>query len=562
MIRAGWKHGLVLCAALLLLSGGGQAGGEGEPMPRAVVCPVDREISDGVAVLVRRAVQEEAPGAAALVFVIDTFGGRVDSAIEITEHILDAPCPTIAFITGKGAISAGALIAYACDYIVMAPGTNIGASTPFMPAAEAADQVNEKSMSFLRAKYRALGEMKGHNPLLGEAMVDEDIELFGIPEEGREMLIVKVRGGKVEEGIRKVTERKPGSALDVVFDALDEEGNKGLQDLKELVKRTMGEKPAKTGEEAPAKDGDAESPGSPAPLGADLPATARMVSEAGKLLTLTSREALELGLADAILNSPEEALVRYDLRTLPPERVTMRWDEALFTFLTSPLIAGLLLMCGVAGIYLEFKTPGLGWAGFIGAMCLAIYFGSRFVVGMADWMDVALVLAGFALLAAEIFVIPGFGLAGAGGIVCLLLGVYLSLTRVTIPEYSWDFMRLTDAGVSIMVAAGTFLLFMLFMWKVFPSTPLARGLVQSHAQLAGAGYVVQTHADAEAALGMTGVAVSMLRPAGRGRFGGRTLDVMTRGEFVEPGRRIVVIQVEGNRYVVREQEESQNGNGQ
>jgi len=280
------------------------------------------------------------------------------------------------------------------------------------------------------------------------------------------------------------------------------------------------------------------------------------VTEAGKLLTLTSREALELGLADAVLDSPEEALAQYDLRTLPPERMAMRWDEGLFTFLTSPLIAGLLLMCGVAGIYLEFKTPGIGWAGFIGAACLAIYFGSRLVVGMADWMDVALVLAGFALLAAEIFVIPGFGLAGAGGIVCLLLGVYLSLTRVTIPEYTWDFMRLTDAGVSIMVAAGTFLLFMLFMWKVFPSTPVARGLMQSHAQLAEAGYAVQTHADAEAALGLTGVAVSMLRPAGRGRFGSRTLDVMTRGEFVEPGRNIVVIQVEGNRYVVREQEES------
>ncbi|HOH50084.1 MAG TPA: hypothetical protein PLI98_05090, partial [Candidatus Hydrogenedentes bacterium] len=94
MTRVGWKHGLALCAALLLLSGGDQAGGEGVPLPRAVVCPIDREISDGVAVLVRRAVKEEAPGAAALVFVIDTFGGRVDSAIEITEHILDAPCPT------------------------------------------------------------------------------------------------------------------------------------------------------------------------------------------------------------------------------------------------------------------------------------------------------------------------------------------------------------------------------------------------------------------------------------------------------------------------------------
>ena len=85
-----------------------------------VICPIDKDIMDGIAVVVERAVKKEAAGATAVVFIVDTFGGRVDSAIEIAQTIMDCPVPTIAYITGRGAISAGALISYACDYIVMA----------------------------------------------------------------------------------------------------------------------------------------------------------------------------------------------------------------------------------------------------------------------------------------------------------------------------------------------------------------------------------------------------------------------------------------------------------
>ena len=164
-----------------------------------VVCPIDGDILDGIAVVVKRAVTEEAQGAKAILFIIDTYGGRVDSAIDIANTILEAPAPTIAFITGRGAISAGALISYACDYIVMAPGANIGASTPIVPGMEMTEEMNEKSMSFLRAKYRALGEENGHNPLIGEAMVDPSIELYAVDEPDGTFRIYKVEKGQVVE---------------------------------------------------------------------------------------------------------------------------------------------------------------------------------------------------------------------------------------------------------------------------------------------------------------------------------------------------------------------------
>ena len=122
------------------------------------------------------------------------------------------------------------------------------------------------------------------------------------------------------------------------------------------------------------------------------------------------------------------------------------WSEGLYRWLTSPLVAGLLLLLGFGGLYLEIKTPGVGLPGLIGVIALAIFFGSHLVIGLADWIDLLLVTVGLALLIAEVFFIPGFGLAGVSGIACLAVGFYLSLTRVVIPQYSWDFDRLEDAG--------------------------------------------------------------------------------------------------------------------
>jgi len=233
----------------------------------------------------------------------------------------------------------------------------------------------------------------------------------------------------------------------------------------------------------------------------------------------------------------------------------MTWSEALFAFLTSPMISGLLLLCGIAGVYIEFKTPGFGLPGILGGVCLSIYFGSRLVIGLAEWLDLLLVIVGLLLLVAEIFLIPGFGVAGVSGMLCLAVGIYLSLTRVPIPEYTWDFMRLRDAGITVMLASLLFILLIMVTWKVFPQTRLARGLILAHTESAAAGYTVQSDSDHRAALGLQGKAATMLRPSGRGRLGTTSYDVVTRGEFIDADRPIQIIEVEGNRYVVRETEE-------
>ncbi len=529
-----------------------------EPVPATVpggfvvVCPIEEMVDDGMAVIVERAVRE-AEGAAALIFEVDTPGGRVDSAIEITKSIMSADCPTIAQVQGMGAISAGALISYACDHIVMASGTNIGASAPIiMGGAEPSEEVNEKTKSFLRGRYRALGEEKGHSPLLGEAMVDAGVELRGYMEEDGTFAIFRVDRDS-EDGAR-------GRGFSERFDELKrlvrEESPESLEEFLadeaiEIVRQILKEDEVAPEDAAAQRDEDEQAE--------ILSDGTELICGAGELLTLTSNEAWRYGLIPVKCNSLAETMSYHGYHGMGVKRITPTWSEALFRWLTSPMISGLLLMLGVGGLYIEIRTPGVGLPGIIGAVCLAIFFGSYLVIGLADWVDILLVVVGIALIAAEVFLIPGFGVAGVAGGVCLVAGLYLSLTRVPIPQYAWDFDRLEDAGQTLFTAAVTFAALTLVSWKILPKTPFARWLVLSNAQLATAGYVVQTEAQTTAAMGLRGVSASMLRPAGRGRFGLRRYNVVTRGEFIEKGRPIEIIEAEGNRYVVVEREARKEG---
>jgi membrane-bound serine protease (ClpP class) len=184
-------------------------------------------------------------------------------------------------------------------------------------------------------------------------------------------------------------------------------------------------------------------------------------------------------------------------------------------------------------------------------VCLVLYFGARSMIGMADWIDAALVVAGIVLLLTEIFVIPGFGIVGAAGIVCIVAGVLMSLTFTgfTLPQYSWEYERLHEAAFTVSLTAVLLVAFVFITWRLLPRTPIYGHLVMGEEQLAAKGYTVQGE-EARAAIGLRGIATSLVRPAGRGRFGDKTLQVVSLGEYIEPGTPIVIVEVDGNRYVV------------
>lgn len=494
-----------------------------------VICPVNGMIDDGVAVLVQRAVRE-ASGAEAIVFVVDTPGGRVDSAIAISKSILDAPCRTIAYIEGMGAISAGALISFSCQDMIMAPDTNMGAAAPVVMSPQGTMPTGEKEVSYVRARMRALAERNGHNPDIAAAMVDKDIELRAYTNDLQE-LVVYARGfGAVK---RDKPARERTQPQDFIEDLLRRAFPSPTEE--ETEPESVEELPEQ--EAAPTED------------------RGEVVLPSGKLLTLTPQEAIRYGVIPATAESLDDALAYYNYAGLERVRVQMTWSESLFRWLTSPIVAGLLLMLGIGGLYMEIRTPGFGFPGIIGIVCLGLFFGAHYLIGLAEVIDILLVGAGVALILLEIFAFPGFGIPGIAGIVCLIAGFYLSLTDFTFPEYSWQYDRLREIGWMFVVAFATLVLFFMACSLILPRTPMRSRLILEQAQLADQGYTVQTAAQHDEAIGLKGVALTMLRPAGRGRFKDKTYQVVSRGEYIRPGTPIVIVQAEGNRYVVDPLEE-------
>ena len=206
------------------------------------------------------------------------------------------------------------------------------------------------------------------------------------------------------------------------------------------------------------------------------------------------------------------------------------------------------MLLALGGLYLEVQTPGFGMPGIVGVISLALLLGSHFILGLTDVMDVVLIAAGASLLAIELLVLPGFGLAGAAGIVLLGAGLYLSLVDFTIPTFSWHFERLGEAAYSMGLAFVLLTILMILSWRFLPQSPFFRRLVLEETQAPSRGYIATAPSDT--LIGLHGVAVSMLRPAGRGRFDGKTLQIVTRGEFIDAGTPVMIVETEGNRFVV------------
>ncbi len=446
--RARGFGGLLLLASGLLCAGA--ASYAQEPGRVVYVAPIEGIIDLGVAPYVQRVLDEAtAAGAAAVVLEINTFGGRVDAAVQIRDALLRSRVRTVAFVNPR-AISAGALISLAAEKIVMAGGGTIGAATPVQagqPGA-AAQPVSEKTVSYVRKEFRATAEARKRPLLLAEAMVDADVEIRGV--------IAK-----------------------------------------------------------------------------------------GKLLTLTTEEALKHKLADFRADTLEDALQRLDLGGAEIRRAAPNWAENVVRFLTHPVVSSLLITIAMLGIIIELRTPGFGVPGGVGVASLALFLWGHWLVQLAGWEELLLALAGVLLLALELFVIPGFGVAGALGILAILAGLVLSMLG---PGDTPQFMMLAAARVVFALLFAV--IASLVLLRFLPRLPLGRRLVLRTGLEAARGYASAPETD-QRWLGKKGRAGSTLRPAGIAEIDGQRVDVVSDGEFIDAGEAIEVMRVDGNRIVVK-----------
>ena len=414
------------------------------------VVPVKGVIDLGLAPFIQRVLNEAQKNqAAAVILDINTFGGRVDAAVQIRDALLNSPVRTIAFID-KRAISAGALISLAAQTVVMAPGSTIGAATPVQsgPAGSTTAPTSEKTVSYVRKEFRATAESRKRPPLIAEAMVDSDVV---IPD----------------------------------------------------------------------------------------------VSEKGKLLTLTTEEALKLKVADLQANSIEALLKELNILDTELRSFTPNWAEEVVRFLTHPVVSSLLVSVAMLGIFLELRTPGFGAPGVIGLSSLSLFMWGHWLVQLAGWEELLLALLGLFLFALELFVIPGFGIVGILGLLALL-GALVMSTLGAGSHSGFVLWAVVRMGFSVALAIVLTALFLKFL----PKLPIGRKLILSTALETSDGFSSAPPTDYQW-LGRTGLAHSTLRPAGIADFQGHRVDVVSDGEFIDAGAPIRVLHVDGNRIVVQ-----------
>jgi membrane-bound serine protease (ClpP class) len=265
----------------------------------------------------------------------------------------------------------------------------------------------------------------------------------------------------------------------------------------------------------------------------------------GKLLTLTTHEAVRHRVADFRADDLEAVLKRLDLAGAEVRRERENWAERLVRVLTHPVTSSLLMTVGLLGIILELRTPGFGIPGALGLGSLVLFFWGHWLVRLAGWEEVLLVALGLVLLGIELFVLPGFGFTGIAGVLAILAGLGLSLVGA---GATWRVVvtALGRVALSLLLAlAGS-----LVLLRVLPRLPFGRQLVLDTELPARAGYA-STPASDHRWLGKRGTAASALRPAGIAHIEGERVDVVSDGDFIEAGERIEVTRVDGNRVVVR-----------
>lgn len=269
------------------------------------------------------------------------------------------------------------------------------------------------------------------------------------------------------------------------------------------------------------------------------------VSEKGKLLTLTTQEALKWKVADFQASSIEGLLKDLNIQDAELRTLSPNWAEEVVRFLTHPIVSSLLVSVAMLGIFLELRTPGFGILGVIGVSSLSLFMWGHWIVQLAGWEELLLALLGLFLFAIELFVIPGFGLVGILGILALLGALVMSTLGVGSHSgfVLWAVVRM---GFSLVVAIILSVLFLKFL----PKLPVGRKLVLSTELDASEGYASTPPSDYQW-LGRTGHAHSPLRPSGIADFQGHRLDVVSDGEYIDAGEPIRVIHVDGNRIVVQ-----------
>jgi membrane-bound serine protease (ClpP class) len=222
------------------------------------------------------------------------------------------------------------------------------------------------------------------------------------------------------------------------------------------------------------------------------------------------------------------------------------WADRLLDALASPGLAWLVLLIGVAGLYIELKTPGMGLGGFVSMVAFIVYFWSQYLNGTSGWLEVMLFLAGIVCVLAEIFVLPGFGVLGLGGGLLVIASLVLASQSFVIPMNDYQVRQMQWSLLGILAVAGGMVTLAMLFKRWLPATPGLRHVLLEPP----AAEAFEDRDLLEELVGVEGTTTTRLAPAGKARVAGELRDVTSDGLLVEPGVPVRVVAVRAGRLVV------------
>jgi len=274
------------------------------------------------------------------------------------------------------------------------------------------------------------------------------------------------------------------------------------------------------------------------------------IKPAGQVITLTTAEAIRYGFCEAKAESIDEILKRNNIKNY--ERVDFKLEaiEKIIAFFLNPAISGLLILIIIGGIYFEFQTPGIGFPLFAAIAALVLYLVPYYLNGLAENWEIIALFVGLLLLIAEIFFIPGFGIPGILGISLIISSLILIMLDNDL--FNFDLVATGDVFVAAITAIGglTGAAIVLFAGgsKLTKSRAFAR-MVNLDTQSKESGFTANFVP--QISLGTTGTAHTILRPGGKVMIDEKVYDAFTRGEFIEKGEQVVVVDVEASTLKVK-----------
>jgi membrane-bound serine protease (ClpP class) len=427
-----------------------------------------------------------------LVIRLTSPGGLLKESVQLARRLAEIDwATTVAFIPEE-AISGGAIIALGCDRIYVRPSGLIGDAGPIVLGPDGVfEHVEEKNVSYLHVAMRELAEAKGRPSALARAMADRSLKVFPVKHK---------ESGKLQ------------------YLSTDEISKFERADDYEV--------------------------------GASIP-------EAGenRFLTVDGTRALELQLAEGTFESESELLAALNFDARIDTRLT--WVDLTVYWLNRPWLTGLLLFVALIAMYIELAAPGISFAGLTSLACFAVFFWSHALGGTSGWLEVLIFVLGILCLLVELFLLPGFGVFGLSGILLVLLSLIMATQDFLLPNNpaQWEQLQSNSLVVLGSIAVVSILFFgQLLLLDSLPGlnrfqlrTPnVVQGSTATESLL-NTPAVEQTLPQ----VGEQGVAESVLRPSGKVLFDKRLVDVVTEGDYLDPGTPVEVIRREGNRIVVR-----------